>query len=120
MATYAPNGLPSSLYGAKYPLKSHPVGRVPASPELPQLVLDATAQDACSIDQRLLKDYQSLVGALLYCAVNTRPDIAYSVGMLCRAMGKPTPRLYECALQVLYYLHHHRGDTKALWHLSQA
>mmetsp|Transcript_25587 Transcript_25587/g.54333 ORF Transcript_25587/g.54333 Transcript_25587/m.54333 type:complete len:215 (-) Transcript_25587:24-668(-) len=29
--------------------------------------------------------------------------------MLCRAMGKPSPALYECALQVLYYLHHHRG-----------
>ncbi|KAL1526394.1 hypothetical protein AB1Y20_015107 [Prymnesium parvum] len=66
-------------------------------------------QSAADIHPGLLKDYQSLVGAMLYCAVNTRPDIAYAVGMLCRAMGKPTPQLYECALQVLYYLHHHRG-----------
>ena len=40
--------------------------------------------------------------------MNTRPDVAYSVGMLCRAMGKPTPELYIDALRVLYYLHHHR------------
>ena len=40
--------------------------------------------------------------------MNTRPDTAYAVGMLCRAMGKPTPELYHAALRVLYYLHHHQ------------
>ena len=40
--------------------------------------------------------------------MNTRPDVAYAVGMLCRAMGKPTPDLYLDALRVLYYLHQHR------------
>ena len=48
------------------------------------------------------------MGALLYAAVNTRPDVAYSVGLLCRAMGKPTRDTYEAALRVLYYLHFHR------------
>jgi hypothetical protein len=56
----------------------------------------------------LLKDYQSLTGALLYCAANTRPDVSYAVGLLCRAMGKPTVELYEAALRVLFYLHWHR------------
>ena len=65
-------------------------------------------QDVDSIDAKLLKDYQSLIGSLLYCAVNTRPDVAFSVGLLCRAMGRPTPELYEAALRVLFYLHHHR------------
>ena len=48
---------------------------------------------------------QSIVGALLYCATNTRPDVAYAVGMLCRAMSRPTPELQAAALRVLGYLH---------------
>ena len=81
---------------------------MPADEKLPALVDAAVQQPADSIDPKLLKDYQSSVGSLLYCAVNTRPGAAYSVGMLCRAKGRPTPELYEAALRVLFYLHHHR------------
>ena len=56
----------------------------------------------------LLKRYQSLVGALLYVTVNTRPDVAYSVGMLCRAMSCPTAETMAGAERVLHYLHRHR------------
>ena len=45
--------------------------------------------------------------ALLYCSVNTRPDVAFAVGYLCRAIicpSKPTDELYADALRVLYYL----------------
>ena len=41
------------------------------------------------------------VGSLLYAAT-------YSVGMLSRAMARPTPALLACALRVLKYLHHSR------------
>ena len=58
-------------------------------------------------DQADVKRFQSIVGALLYCATNTRPDVAYSVGMLCRAMSKPTKGLHDAALRVLYYLARH-------------
>ena len=58
-------------------------------------------------DKELTKDYQSIVGALLYCATNTRPDIAYAVGMLCRAMSRPTPPLLKAAFRVLHYLARH-------------
>ena len=34
--------------------------------------------------------------------------MAFAVGMLARAMGKPTPQLYSAALRVLYYLDHHK------------
>ena len=73
----------------------------------PELVLQAlSCTEPPNVD--LLRRYQSLVGSLLYAATNTRPDIAYAVGMLCRAMGKPTPDLFEAALRVVAYLHHHR------------
>eukprot|EP00965_Chrysotila_dentata_P061832 2048262-Pleurochrysis_carterae.AAC.1 len=50
----------------------------------------------------------SLVGALLYCSTLTRPDVAYAVGMLCRAMKCPTAQLLASARRVLMYLYHHR------------
>ena len=76
---------------------------VPCLPELPQQVLEAVDSKE-EVDAVLLKKYQSLVGALLYCATNTRPDIAFAVGMLCRAMSRPSPALYEAAERVLAYL----------------
>ena len=60
------------------------------------------------MDAKLLKRYQSLVGALLYCAGNTRPDVSYSVSMLCRVMSRPTPDMYDEALRVLSYLYRTR------------
>ena len=76
----------------------------PYHKDLAQWVADAlTSED--DIDPDFVKQYQSIVGALLYCATNTRPDICYAVGMLCRAMSKPTDELYSAALQVLYYLY---------------
>ena len=72
---------------------------------LAQHVRDAALQEIGSVDAKLLKRYQSLVGALLYCAGNTRPDVSYSVGMLCRVMSRPTPEMYDEALRVLGYLY---------------
>ena len=79
----------------------------PHTDELPQLVLDAVSAISPP-DPQLLNRYRSLVGSLLYAATNTRPDVAYAVGMLCRAMAKPSPQLFDCALRVLAYLHRHR------------
>ena len=56
------------------------------------------------IDDEFRRRYQSLVGTLLYCSVNTRPDVAFAVGYLCRAMSKPTNDLFADALRVLHYL----------------
>ena len=48
------------------------------------------------------------MGALFYCATQTRPDIAFAVGYLCRAIARPTPELEADALRVLSYLYRNR------------
>jgi hypothetical protein len=44
-------------------------------------------------DNKFMRDkpYVSAVGALMYLAIATRPDIAHAVGVLCRFMSKPGP-----------------------------
>ena len=81
--------------------------KLPCDESLPQMVADALAnEDAHSAAD--IKAYQSIVGALLYASTNTRPDIAFAVGYLCRAMAKPTPELHDAALRVLEYLYRTR------------
>lgn len=85
------------------------MNKTPCDDSLALHVVEAMSQqDASAIDPTLLKNYQSLVGALLYCSGNTRPDVAFAVGLLCRAMSKPTEQLYADAQRVLIYLHRHR------------
>eukprot|EP00965_Chrysotila_dentata_P083908 2769243-Pleurochrysis_carterae.AAC.1 len=74
------------------------------------MVEDALASKPTrTIPPDVLSLYQSLVGALLYCSTQTRPDVAFAVGMLCRAMSCPTPELLKAAQRVLMYLSHHRS-----------
>ena len=95
--TYAPDGVPARFQSS----------RGPCNDRLVHAVCDALSSNE-SPDPALIRKYQSLVGALLYCSTQTRPDVAYTVGYLGRAMSKPTPELYELALHVLYYLYLHR------------
>lgn len=48
--------------------------------------------------------YASVVGALLYLSVCTRPDIAFAVGVLSRHMAAPTTAHWAAAKGVLRYL----------------
>jgi hypothetical protein len=48
--------------------------------------------------------YAELVGSLLYLTVNTRPDMAYAVGVLSRFMSKPMDTHWTAAKRVLRYL----------------
>ena len=50
--------------------------------------------------------YMNIVGALLYCGVMTRPEIAYHTSMLAKFMSDPTLECYELALALLLYLAH--------------
>jgi hypothetical protein len=49
-------------------------------------------------------DYISVVGALIYLAIVTRPDIAYAVGVLCRFMANPGPEHWKAAKHLLCYI----------------
>ena len=82
-------------------------GSTPCDVNLPLHVANALSSTDVP-DASLLKRYQSLCGALLYCATNCRPDIAFAVGLLCRAMSKPTSELLLAAEHVLAYLHRNR------------
>ncbi|XP_055623127.1 uncharacterized protein LOC129766578 [Toxorhynchites rutilus septentrionalis] len=48
--------------------------------------------------------YQSLIGGLLYLAVNTRPDIAISASILGRSVSQPVEQDWTEAKRVLRYL----------------
>lgn len=50
------------------------------------------------------KDYHCLVGALLYVAVNTRPDISASVFILSRRVSEPTEADWSELKRVVRYL----------------
>ena len=80
----------------------------PCDSSLAQDVSNAQSATPESIDLAIKAEYQSIVGALLYCAVSTRPDIAYSVNMLCRVMSKPNDVMLRHAKRVLCYLHRHK------------
>lgn len=48
--------------------------------------------------------YRSLIGALLYLAVNARPDVALSVGLLGRKVSEPNNSDWNAAKRILQYL----------------
>lgn len=54
----------------------------------------------------LLVPYRSLVGALLYIASMTRPDISAAISYLSRYLDRPSRRSWKLAKQVLNYLRH--------------
>eukprot|EP00965_Chrysotila_dentata_P002519 81550-Pleurochrysis_carterae.AAC.3 len=98
--TYLPDGVPLSFHKTQ----------AAAADDLPSLVNDALrTKPERTIDDTARQAYQALVGALLYCSIQTRPDVAYAVGLLCRAMSCPTPPLMDAARRVLMYLHHHKA-----------
>ena len=51
-----------------------------------------------------IKLYQQIVGSLIYLSNATRPDIAFSVGVLARSMSSPSQADYNNAKHVMRYL----------------
>jgi hypothetical protein len=69
------------------------------------------AEGVSTEDQAYLDNfpYRSLLGAVLYLSLNTRPDIAYAVGVLARYANKPT--MAECKLMI-HLMQYLRGTAE--------
>ena len=95
---YLPGGLPSHISVKR---------DVPVSEKVwKDLAVALSAVDAP--DPNVHSTYRSIVGALLYLAMGSRPDIGFSIGVLCRAMGKPSQALLDHAYGLLEYCHQTR------------
>jgi len=95
----------NTLVGTYFPGGIHGKYSVPADKSIVEAVELATDKKVVP-DQSILKRFQSLVGALLYVSVATRPDIQFAVSMLSRCMAWPNDDLLTMAERVLQYLHH--------------
>ena len=95
---YFPDGPPAHIHAYT----------VPRTMDIRECIIEATADGAAPADPALATRYKRLVGALLYCATQTRPDVSYPVSMLCRAMPRPTTALMDAALRVLASLNKHK------------
>lgn len=51
-----------------------------------------------------IREYQRVVGSLMYAMVATRPDIGFAVGALSRYLANPGPEHWTAAKRVLRYL----------------
>ena len=79
---------------------------------------------ASSVD---IKEYQRLIGSLMYAMLGSRPDIAFAVSMVSRFASNPTPEHVTAAKRILRYLRGtldyqltYRGDLAALTGYSDA
>ena len=55
-------------------------------------------------------DYMTVVGAFLWLASFTRPDLTHAAGVLARFVSNPAAVHYAAMQRVLVYLHHTRDD----------
>ena len=51
------------------------------------------------------KDFNGLLGTLLYACCMTRPDVAFYTAFLCQFMQAPTVEAWDAALSIASYLH---------------
>ena len=66
--------------------------------------MEASAKSAYDDEIDSSLPYREFIGGLMYLAIGTRLDLAYSVGFLSRFLDKPTRPLWDVALRVLKYL----------------
>ena len=62
------------------------------------------ATDGYQSSDTLRRDYQSIIGGLMFAAVCTRPDITFAVNRLARYCSNPTDAHHAAAKRILCYL----------------
>ncbi|CAI7785325.1 unnamed protein product [Closterium sp. NIES-53] len=86
--------------GEKYGIENE---RKVATPLPAEFKLVKAAEDE-RVEAEEQQQFQSLVGSLLYAAVQTRPDISFSVGQLARVVQNPSEEQVDAAERVVKYL----------------
>ena len=101
LAKYLPDGPPRRVAASC----------LPYSAGLPALVEEAlVAKELNGVEfPDLVTPFQQRCGSYLYLNTSTRPDIAYSVCQLCRAMSCPTPKLMAELDHLACYLYYNRS-----------
>ncbi|CAI7863826.1 unnamed protein product [Closterium sp. NIES-54] len=64
-----------------------------------------------SVGEEERRRFHSLVGSLMYAAVNTRPDVAFATGQLARGFQCPNEEQVAAGMRVAKYL----GQTPTIW-----
>ncbi|CAI7810190.1 unnamed protein product [Closterium sp. NIES-54] len=77
-----------------------------ATPLPAEFKLVKAAEDE-GVEAEEQQQFQSLVGSLLYAAVQTRPDISFSVGQLARVVQNPSEEQVDAAERMVKYLNSH-------------
>ena len=77
---------------------------IPITPDYRKSSNSGGVQDSEDSLFENVKLYQSVVGSLIYLSIGTRPDLAYAINVVSRAMSKPTNRHWGIAKGIMRYL----------------
>ena len=97
LTRYLPNGPPKRAKPDTLPYSDH----IHSSVEAALLLKDEHGV----VHPELVTPFQQRCGSYLYLVTSTRPDLAYPVSQLCRAMSCPTPELMVEFDRIAVYLH---------------
>ena len=80
---------------------------LPTSPNIPMPTdwhVMPSDWDDYTLDIKLLKHYQSIIGVLIWTVSTLRFDVAYHISVLAQYMTRPTEKLVKAAHRVMVYL----------------
>ncbi|GJP37861.1 hypothetical protein CLOM_g22265 [Closterium sp. NIES-68] len=79
-------------------------GRTVRTPLPADFKLRKATEDDVVLEEEEMKEYHSLIGSVMYAAVQTRLDASFGVGQLARVVQQPTAEHLEVARRMVRYL----------------